>query len=301
VSENLTGRLAIRARQIRPGTAQMMEVKRGQLIQIVDVQGKQVADFVAFNASDRAEFVSVAVTRSANNNVMLQKGQTLYSNRRNPMLEITDDTVGRHDTLFAACDPKRYEALGAAPDHANCRTALTDALATFGVPSDQMPDPINWFMNVAIRQRGELEIREPLSERGDQVQLTALMDVVIAVSACPQDLVPTNGGKPTDILVRIYREAAAPAAGEDDAKPDANGEGAAVAAGAGGTESEAPGAAEVQAAQVAGTLDSGVPADSESAEPAAGEAAVGESAATSEGTPVEADQTPDEAVKPAAG
>ena len=213
MSENLTGRLAIKARQIRPGTAQMMEVKRGQLIQIVDVRGKQVADFVAFNAQDRGEYLSTTVTRSANNNVMLQKGQTLYSNRRNPMLEIVDDTVGRHDTLFAACDPKRYEALGAS-DHANCRTALAEALTGFGVDYDEVPDPVNWFMNVAIRQRGELEIREPLSEQGDQVQLTTLMDVVIAVSACPQDMLPTNGGQPSDILVRIYREAPAPAVAE---------------------------------------------------------------------------------------
>lgn len=184
----------------------MIEVKQGQLVQIVDMQGKQVADFVAFNATDKNEYLSTAVTRSANNSVMLQKGQTLYSNRRNPMLEITDDTVGRHDTLFAACDPKRYEQLGA-PGHASCRAALTEALAEFGVDYDHVPDPVNWFMNVAIRQRGELEIREPLSEPGDQVQLTALTDVVVAISACPHELSPTNGGQPTDILVRLYREA----------------------------------------------------------------------------------------------
>ena len=206
MSDNLVGRLAVKARQIRPGTAQMIEVKQGQLVQIVDMQGKQVADFVAFNAKDKNEYLSTAVSRGANNNVMLQKGQTLFSNRRNPMLEITDDTVGRHDTLFAACDPARYELLGA-PGHASCRVALTEALEEFGVDYDRIPDPINWFMNVAIRQRGELEIREPLSERGDQVQLTALMDLVIAVSACPQDLTPTNGTTPTDILVRLYREA----------------------------------------------------------------------------------------------
>lgn len=206
MSDNLMGRLAIKARQIRPGTAQMIDVKQGQLVQIVDMQGKQVADFVAFNASDKNEYMSTAVTRGANNSVMLQKGQTLYSNRRNPMLEITDDTVGRHDSLFAACDPTRYEQLGA-PGHSSCRAALTDALAEFGVDYDHIPDPVNWFMNVAIRQRGELEIREPLSERGDQVQLTALMDLVIAISACPQELNPTNGTEPTDILVRLYREA----------------------------------------------------------------------------------------------
>jgi uncharacterized protein YcgI (DUF1989 family) len=292
VSENLTGRLAIKARQIRPGTAQMLEVKRGQLIQIVDVQGKQVADFVAFNAEDRAEYLSTAVTRGANNNVMLQKGQTLYSNRRKPMLEITDDTVGRHDTLFAACDPKRYESLGAPPDHANCRTALADALSGFGVTYDQIPDPVNWFMNVAIRQRGELEIREPLSEQNDQVQLTALMDVVIAVSACPQDLVPTNGGQPTDILVRIYREASEPATADDAAADDAATEGAADEAVA---VAAAAGAADTSGEAAAAPATEIVPGGVKAATDDDGTESVPQAAATEGG----AEEPVSEAVKPA--
>jgi hypothetical protein len=246
-NQNLVGRLAIKARQIRPGTAQMIEVKQGQLVQIVDLKGKQVSDFVAFNANDPAEYLSTAVTRGANNNVMLQTGQTLYSNRRNPMFEMVDDTVGRHDTLFPACDPKRYDALEA-PGHANCRTALAEALDGFGVTYDQMPDPINWFMNVAIRQRGELELREPLSEAGDQVQLVALMDLVIAATACPQDLNPVNGGQPTDILVRVYRESS-PA----QAEPEAAASDEAAAAEAAAADEPAPvlGSAEGEAGDAA--------------------------------------------------
>lgn len=204
MSDMMAGRMAIKARQIRPGQAHAVEVKSGQLVQITDVQGKQVADFVAFSQEDRAEFLSVAATRSMNNSVMVQKGMTLYSNRRAPMLKLEEDTVGRHDMLFAACDPKRYEALGA-PEHASCRAALTEALTPFDVAYDRVPDPINWFMNVAIKQRGELEVREPLSEANDHVLLTALMDVVVGVSACPQEMNATNGGTPTDILVRVYR------------------------------------------------------------------------------------------------
>jgi uncharacterized protein YcgI (DUF1989 family) len=203
-SDILSGRMAVKGRQIRPGQGHAVEVKAGQLLQITDVHGKQVADFVAFSLADRAEVLSVAHTRSANGSVMLQQGMKLYSNRRNPMFELVDDSVGRHDMLFAACDPKRYEELDA-PGHANCRTALAEALAPFDVEYDRIPDPVNWFMNVAIRQRGELEVREPLSERNDAVILTALMDVVAAVSACPQDKNPTNGFAPSDILVRVYR------------------------------------------------------------------------------------------------
>jgi hypothetical protein len=204
MSELLSGRLAIKARLIHPGQAQAVEVGEGQLLQVTDAKGKQVADFVAISRADKHEWLSVAATRSMNTNLMLQRGMTLYSNRRSPMFEVVEDSVGRHDMLFAACDPKRYEAMGV-PGHASCRAALTEVLTPFAIGFDHVPDPINWFMNVAVKQRGELEVREPLSEANDYVVLRALMPVIAAVTACPQDLNPTNGMNPTDILIRVYR------------------------------------------------------------------------------------------------
>jgi uncharacterized protein YcgI (DUF1989 family) len=205
VSDLLNEKTPIRARHIRPGQGQAVEVKAGQLLQIKTVKGKQVADFVAFNLTDKDEYLSTAATRSTNANIIPQQGMTLYSNRRQPMFEIVEDTVGRHDMLYACCDPVRYEKLDA-PGHANCREALTDSLTSYSIGFDRIPSPINWFMNVVIQQRGELEIREPLAEEGDYVLLRALMDVVAAVSACPQDIGATNAGNPTDLHIRVYRD-----------------------------------------------------------------------------------------------
>lgn len=204
MSEFLAGRKAVKARQVRPGDAFAAEVRTGQLVQITTVQGKQVADFVAVNMSDPAEQLSTAITRAKNNSIMLQTGMKLYSNRRQPLFELVEDTVGRHDTLFAACDPRRYEEDYGLTGHPSCRAALADALADDGLTIDQIPDPVNWFMNVAILQRGELEIRESLAERNDYVLLTALMDARIGVAACPQDQNPTNNFAPSDILVRVF-------------------------------------------------------------------------------------------------
>lgn len=209
MSDLLNEKTPIRARYVRPGQAQAVEVKSGELLQIETVQGKQVADFVAFSLGDSDEFVSTAVTRSANTNIVPQKGMTLYSNRRQPMFEIVEDTVGRHDMLFAACDPVRYETLEA-PGHANCRESLVEALGDRGIGYDRIPDPVNWFMNVSIQQRGELEVREPLAEAGDYIVLRALKDVVAAISACPQDIGPTNAGTPSDLRIRVYRDASLP-------------------------------------------------------------------------------------------
>ena len=204
MSQALRGRMAIKARQVGPGQAFAAEVKAGELVQVLDVSGKQVADFVAFGLADRSEVLSVGTTRASGGSMMLQQGMTLRSNRRHPMLELIEDTVGRHDMLFAACDPIRYKEDFGLEDHPNCREALAHALGPFGVGYDQIPDPVNLFMNVAIKQRGELEVREPISERNDYVVLRALMDCVVAVSACPQDQTATNGFNPTDILVRVY-------------------------------------------------------------------------------------------------
>ncbi len=272
MSTALQGRIAIRARQVKPGEAYAVEVKSGQLIQITDVSGKQVADFVAFNSGNRAEHLSVSATRTVGNSIMLQEGMQLVSNRRTPMFELVEDTVGRHDMLLALCDspePEPAEPAAAMPEPepappeepraenadapvaeaapsdaasegenapetspevdvsaeeatedaeeivaapepetselAGCLTAISRALDSYGIAPDQIPDPINWFMNVGIKGRGELEVRVPLSERNDFVVLSVLMDSVIAVTACSQSDDATNGEKPTDILVRVYR------------------------------------------------------------------------------------------------
>lgn len=205
VSDLLNEKTLSKARHVEPGTAGLLTVKAGQYLQIQTIEGKQVADFVAFNADDMAEHVSTSHTRVANMNIVPQMGMSLYTNLRQPIFEITEDTVGRHDMLVAACDRARYEALGA-PGHASCREALTEALVEYEVGYDRMPDPINWFMNVAIKQKGELDVRVPLAEAGDYVLLKALRDAVVAVSACPQDLNDTNGGKPTALRLAVYRD-----------------------------------------------------------------------------------------------
>ncbi len=218
MSDLLIDKTPLRARHIRPGQGQAVEVKTGQLLQIQTLQGKQVADFVAFTQGDTGEYVSTSATRATNSNIIPQLGMTLYSNRRQPMFEIVEDTVGRHDMLYACCDPVRYELLGA-PGHANCREALVDALRDYEIGYDRIPTPINWFMNVSIMQRGELELREPLAEQGDHVVLRALKDVVVAVSACPQDLGPTNAVNPTDLALRVDRDEPLPLAPEMVGRP----------------------------------------------------------------------------------
>ena len=48
-------------------------------------------------------------------------------------------------------------------------------------------------------------VRPPVSPPGSHVTLRAEMDVVVILSACPQDMVPTNGAAmtPRDVQVQI--------------------------------------------------------------------------------------------------
>lgn len=214
MSQALLGRTAVRAKQIRPGQAFAVAVEAGQAVEIVDTQGRQVAEFVAFGGTDAAEHVSTAATRSANGSIMIEPGMRLLSNRRTPMFELVEDTVGRHDLLTASMiaeatgnavgpPPAEDEPTTVGRDEAGATDALADALAPFGVTADQISDPVNWFGHVAIKGRGELEVREPLSERNDRIVIEALVDAVVGVRAAPAPA--EDGVRPRGILVRVYR------------------------------------------------------------------------------------------------
>ncbi len=205
MSEALVGRLAVKSKLLKPGDGWATELQEGEFLQIITVSGKQVADFVAIVPDSSGEFSSTSVTRSSNNSIMLQTGMNVYSNLRNPLLELVEDTVGRHDLLFPACDPRRYKDDYGLENHPSCRAALTAALEPWNVGFESIPDPINWFMNVAILQRGEIELRESLAERSDYVLLKAVRPIVVGVTACPQDQNAVNAFKPTDIQVRVFR------------------------------------------------------------------------------------------------
>ena len=240
MGQQLVGRQAIRAKQIRPGAAFAARVPAGGLIEIVDLDGKQVAELIAFSADDHAERLSLGVTRRRLGSFILQLDRKLYSSRGNEMLELVEDTVGRHDLLWAAethqdVAAETAAASNAAPEDAEDRKATDEApddgassdneadsgendavgkqdiaggfaaaLEPFGLDQCDPPDPVNFFMQVAIMQQGGLELREPLSERGDRVMLAALVDVIVAVRASSATD-ETNGSSPSDLLVRVYR------------------------------------------------------------------------------------------------
>ncbi len=177
-----------------------VRVAKGGTFTVINTHGTQVVDSWAFNADDMTEFMSMEHSRAGFRRLVSQIGDCYLTNRRRPILTVTDDTSpGRHDTLIAACDTYRYQALGHRGHHDNCTDNLRDALAALGLKTPETPSPLNLFMNIPWELDGALFWREPMSQPGDGITFRAEMDLVAVFSACPMDLLPING---KDCIIR---------------------------------------------------------------------------------------------------
>lgn len=189
---------------IPPYKGRATRVKRGQHLILVDMDGKQVGDFVGFNENDAGEWVSPVHMRASLASIRLRVGDYLYSNRRRPLMRLVRDTVGVHDFFFPACDYWRYKVDFGMEDHPNCHDNLMEALSTVLPAISLLPDPINWFMNNQMNAGGDYVISEPLSKPGDYVELEALDDLIVAVATCSQDMAPVNGMKVTRLRMEVF-------------------------------------------------------------------------------------------------
>ncbi len=192
-----------RETRIPAGTGAGLRVAAGEYLQVVDVEGRGCADFFALAAADPSEYLSASHTRVQVDRLFPQVGQSFFSSLRRPMLQLEEDrTPGVHDMLFAACDPARYAQYGV-PGHASCAENFRAALRSLGVSCPHVPQPVNFFMNVAVRPDGTVTFGPPQTEAGDWVLLRAHMDCLIVLSACPQEWNPAANYHPSDLLARI--------------------------------------------------------------------------------------------------
>ena len=199
-------------RKIVPaGDYWMHVVKRGQTLRLVDVEGNQAADTLFYNADDPHERYSATDTIREQGNVYIGAGTNILSDLCRPMLTVTADTVGRHDTLGGACATEsntvRY-ALEKKSMHA-CRDSYLLALAEnekLGLTKRDIGHNINFFMNVPVTPAGGLTFADGLSAPGKYVELRAVMNVIVLISNCPQLHNPCNAYNPTPIEVLVWTE-----------------------------------------------------------------------------------------------
>jgi uncharacterized protein len=177
-------------------------VAAGQVVTVINTHGEQVVDTWAFNRADLGEFMSNEHTRAHSLHLIPRPGDVLRTNRRRPIMTLLEDTSGGiHDTLIAACDKHRYAFLGFEGYHDNCTDNLFAGMQALGLVPPEVPSPLNLFMNIPWSADGVLSFEAPPRPLpGGHVRLRAEMDLVIAFSACPQDILPINGkaGKPVE-------------------------------------------------------------------------------------------------------
>lgn len=187
---------------LEPQTGTGFEIRRGQLLKIIDPAGEQVSDLISFASADRAEWLSSGRTIDYANTIYLTTGHILYSNRSRPMWNVVADTVGRHDFLLTPCSPETFQIIYKTKGHhPSCLANLTRALSRYDIPPDSIPTTLNVFMNVEVSPSGELRILAPRSRAGDHILLEAQMDMVVGVTACSAELSNNGRFKPIDIEV----------------------------------------------------------------------------------------------------
>jgi uncharacterized protein YcgI (DUF1989 family) len=189
-----------------------VSLSSGEVIEVINTHGTQVVDAWAFAHPDQSEFMSMAHTRSVNSRTWPRAGEAFVSIRRRPMLRLlADSSPGVHDTLLCACNPAIYAELGCTSYHRNCEDNLHEALAAAGVQVGFTPAPLNLFMNVAVTPDGALVRAAPASRPGDSIAFRAEMDLLVVLSACPQDITPINSEErtPRDVRVRVGDQAGA--------------------------------------------------------------------------------------------
>jgi glycine cleavage system T protein (aminomethyltransferase) len=195
--------------RVERASALAYEVREGEYIQVIDVQGRQCSDFLAFH---RAKLdmglergMDGVTTRTLTGAAYPLPG--LYSQffdvDMDPLVQVVRDTVGRHDTFALACTRRYYEDMGY-PGHVNCTDNFNAQVDPYGIAARAGWEAVNFFYNTRIDADNVLVSGEPWSRPGDYVLMRAMTDLVCASSACPDDIDWANAWECTDIHVRVY-------------------------------------------------------------------------------------------------
>ncbi len=189
--------------EITPRSGVAFTLDKGQKLTVIDPQGEQVADLLAFARNDIDEVISSGRTLDYLSRIYLTAPDPIYSNRSNIMLRIVADTVGRHDFLLTPCSRDTFRIIyGDTEPHRGCFGNLAAALEPYGIAPDRIPVAFNLFMNVPVDgTTGELKVLPPLSKAGDRIELLAETDLIIGLTAC--SALQSNNGSFKPIHYRI--------------------------------------------------------------------------------------------------
>lgn len=194
---------------VAPGRPWARRLAKGDVLRIVDLEGRQAVDFLCYNAESPEERYHAPNTIKAARRIALRAGDVLYSDAARPLMTITADSCGGHDTIGGCCSAPSNALLYGVRVAAGCRENFLAALAPFGLGRKDIVPNVNFFCDVPVREGyrlGDTVFEPGPSKAGDHVDLRAEMDVLAVLSNCPQVNNPCNDGRPKPIRVVVWRE-----------------------------------------------------------------------------------------------
>ena len=192
---------------IPPKDGLALEVSRGDHLRIIDEQGQQVSDLVAFSKKDPKEHISATQTNKLNSRLNLREGDALYSTDCSKMFLLTkiSNPNVHYNFIFSPCgDADNSIRFPDSPKGKTCLGILRRVLSKYSLDWRDMLEPFSIGLNLAIGENWVLETRVPVSKPGDFIELEATMDCIVGITACPQDRNMCNGGKLKPIRVMHF-------------------------------------------------------------------------------------------------
>ncbi len=180
-------------------------IREGDTLVITDLEGQQAVDFLCYDANNPADRYSATNTLKVQGNVYIGFGSVLYADSGKALMTVTEDTVGRHDTVYGCCsNPNNMLRYGVETTE-SCYDNFEAALSEHGLGRDAIVSNINWFMSVPVMEDGSAGVANAALKPGSHVALKAETDVLAVLSNCPQMHNPCNGYNPTSIKVTVER------------------------------------------------------------------------------------------------
>lgn len=186
----------------------MHELLPGQTFRILDMEGNQAVDTTFYDMTNPEDHYGAVTTVVMQQNIYLTTGSILRTESGKPLLEITADLTGRHDTLGGACSSQSNTVRYAREkiDMHNCRDSFMLQLAKSdsGIQKRDLAPNINFFMNVPVTKEGGLKLDDGVSAPGKYVEMKALEHTMVLISNCPQLNNPCNAYNPTPVRLLIW-------------------------------------------------------------------------------------------------
>ncbi|MBU1225834.1 MAG: urea carboxylase-associated family protein [Actinobacteria bacterium] len=181
-------------------------VRSGETVRVEDLEGRQAIDLICYNLDNLDEKFWAAHTAKLNGTIYITTGHVLFSDLARPMMTVVEDTFGVNDIICGSCsfelDTARYGVAKAAP---GCMDLFTEAIAPWGLRRSDVPMCFNIFLDYPVQEGGRVVLDgDAGSKPGDYIDLRAEMDLLVAITACPQVINPCNAHNPTPIRVAVY-------------------------------------------------------------------------------------------------